>query len=120
MSEQNSKSEKPKDERRYDPELFKKGLRCDLNQYDFLKQCSENGEEGIKRWNEWRSEKQNRHKDIHLEGVSLAEAWRIVKGESKPKPKRKTSGRRKKSSNRSRSRARKNPSRDFGAEFLFI
>lgn len=55
------------------------------------------------------------------EASSLAEAWRIVKGESKPKrkSKSKSSSRRKKSSSR-RSRARRNPSRDFGAEFLFI
>jgi len=41
------------------------------------------------------------------QGVSLKEAWAIVKGESKPKRKSKSSGRRKESS--SRSRARKNP-----------
>jgi len=72
MNESNSKPEK---ERRYDPELLKKGLHCDLEQYDFLKQCSEKGEEGIKVWNEWRSEKKNRHKDIQLEGAPLAECY---------------------------------------------
>jgi hypothetical protein len=75
MDDPNSKPEKPKAERRYDPELLKKGLRCDLDQYDFLKQCSEKGEEGIKEWNHWRSEKQNRHKDIQLEGAALNECY---------------------------------------------
>ena len=37
MNESNSK---PKNERRYDPELLKKGLRCDLDQYEMLKRCS--------------------------------------------------------------------------------
>ena len=51
--------------------------------------------------------------------AAMKKAWREVKGESSPKRKSKSSGRRKKSSSR-RSRARRNPSRDFGAEFLFI
>ena len=75
MDKPTSQAEKPKDGRRYDPYLQKKGLRCDLDQYDFLKQSSEKGEEGIKEWNKWRSEEENRHKDIHLEGVPLAECY---------------------------------------------
>ena len=53
-------------------------------------------------------------------GVSLAEAWAIVKGESEPESKRKRKSRSKSKSSKRRSRARANPSRDFGAEFLFI
>jgi hypothetical protein len=70
---------------------------------------------------EFESASEKAMRTMHEEGVSLAEAWAIVKGESKPKrkSKSKSSGRRKKSSSR-RSRARRNPSRDFGAEFLFI
>ena len=52
------------------------------------------------------------------EADSLAEAWRMVKGESSSKPKRKS--RSKSKSSKRRSRARANPNRDFGAEFLFI
>jgi hypothetical protein len=72
MTEPNSQPEKPKDERRYDPELLKKGLRCDLDQYDFLKQCSEKGEEGIKEWNKWRA---TNKKDIYLEGANFAHQY---------------------------------------------
>jgi len=72
---------------------------------------------------EFESASEKAMRTMHEEGVSLAKAWAIVKGESKPKRKRKSksksSSRRKKSSSR-RSRARRNPSRDFGAEFLFI
>jgi len=74
MDESESKKEnRSGQERRFDPELLKKGLRCDLDQYEFLKQCLEKGDEGINEWNEWRSKKQNRHKDIHLDGVGLGE-----------------------------------------------
>ena len=58
MTEPNSQNEKPKNERRFSQE-----------QYDFLKSCSEKGEEGIKEWNEWR--KNNPDKDILLEGADL-------------------------------------------------
>ena len=43
--------------------------RFDQWQYDFLRQCSEKGEEGIKEWNEWR--KQNPEDDIRLDGADL-------------------------------------------------
>ena len=75
MTEPNSQTDKPEDERRYDPDLLKKGLRCDLDQYEMLKQCSEKGQEGIAEWNKWRSTRENRHKDIHLEGAALAECY---------------------------------------------
>jgi len=55
--------------RRFDPKLLKKGLRCDLDQYGRLKGRSENGDEGIKGWNEWRTE--NLEEDIWLEGADL-------------------------------------------------
>ena len=75
MNETNSQNENPKEERRYDPELKNRGLRCDLDQCEMLKRCSEKGEEGIKEWNKWRSMKQNRHKDFHLEGAPLGECY---------------------------------------------
>ncbi|MFC1634027.1 pentapeptide repeat-containing protein [Planctomycetota bacterium] len=59
MTEPNSQNEKPKEERRFSQE-----------QYDFLKSCSEKGEEGIKEWNEWRKEHPN--KDIFLEGQDFS------------------------------------------------
>lgn len=40
--------------------------RFSQKQYDFLKECSEKGEEGIKEWNEWRE--QNPADDICLDG----------------------------------------------------
>ena len=73
MNEPNSQNEKPKDQRRLDPKLLKRGYRCDLDQYEFLKKCLGKGEEGIKEWNEWRWKKQNRHKDIQLEGAGFEE-----------------------------------------------
>jgi hypothetical protein len=72
----NSQSEKPEKERRYDPDLLKKGLRCDLDQYEMLKRCSD--KKDMTEWNEWRE------KDIHaeiwlqeapLEGAYLKEVW---------------------------------------------
>jgi hypothetical protein len=39
--------------RRFDPELLKKGLRCDLDQYDMLKRCSDrNDMRKSDRWQE--------------------------------------------------------------------
>lgn len=64
MSEPNSQTEKPKDGRRYDPELLKKGLHCDLDQYEMLKRCSD--KKDVTEWNEWR--KKNPDEDILLEG----------------------------------------------------
>jgi len=58
MDESESKNEKPKEERRFSPE-----------QYEFLKECSEKGEEGIKEWNEWR--KKHHDEDILLQGAKL-------------------------------------------------
>ena len=69
MDESESKNEKPKENRRFDPELLKEGLRCDLDQYEFLTECSKTGVEGIKEWNVWR--KKNFVKDILLEGADL-------------------------------------------------
>ena len=78
MTEPNSQKERPKDNRRYDPELLKKGPRCDPDQYDFLKQCSEKGEEGIKEWNEWREKNIQAEiwlQEAPLEGTYLKEVW---------------------------------------------
>jgi hypothetical protein len=58
MNKSESKNEKPKEERRFSQE-----------QYDFLKECSEKGEEGISEWNEWR--KENPEEEIWLEGAKL-------------------------------------------------
>lgn len=78
MGESESKAEKQQNERRFDPELLKKGLRCDLDQYEFLKECSNNEKkgnfaEGIKKWNEWREE--NPDKDIFLEGADFSSCF---------------------------------------------
>ena len=72
MNQQNQQPEKQKD-RRYDPELLKKGLRCDLDQYEFLKECSRKGDEGIKKWNQWR--KEHPAEDILLEGAELIQFY---------------------------------------------
>jgi len=50
-------------ERRFDMELLKKGLRCDLDQYEMLKRCSD--KKDMTEWNEWR--KEHPHEDILLE-----------------------------------------------------
>jgi hypothetical protein len=63
----NSQSEKPEKERRYDPDLLKKGLRCDLDQYEMLKRCSDKND--MTEWNEWREA--NKGIDIYLEGAHL-------------------------------------------------
>ena len=52
MDESKSKEQQQKGQRRFNQE-----------QYDFLKKCSEKGEEGIKEWNEWRKKKENSHKE---------------------------------------------------------
>ena len=62
MTNQKSKSAGG-EERRFDPELLKKGLRCDLDQYERLT------EEGVETSNKWRLE--NRGEDIFLEGANL-------------------------------------------------
>jgi hypothetical protein len=67
MTEPNSQKEKPKDKRRYDPELLKKGLRCDLDQLEMLKRCSEKMD--MTEWKEWR--KEHPYEDILLEGANL-------------------------------------------------
>lgn len=67
MTEPNSQNEKPKGERRYDPELLKKGLRCDLDQYEMLKRCSDKRD--ITEWNEWR--KENMQVKIWLQGAQF-------------------------------------------------
>ncbi len=66
MNESESKNEKPQKKWRLDPELLKKGLRCDLDQYEMLKLCSDNKD--MTEWNKWRKKKENRYKDIELEG----------------------------------------------------
>jgi len=60
MEESKPKDEEPKKERRFDPELLKKGLRCDLEQYEMLKRCSERKD--MTEWNEWRE----KHPDEHI------------------------------------------------------
>ncbi|MBL7154484.1 MAG: pentapeptide repeat-containing protein [Phycisphaerae bacterium] len=71
MDESESKAEESKEERRFDPELLKKGLRCDLDQYKMLKRCSLDG--NIDRWNNWR--KNNPSVDIELEGQDFSRWW---------------------------------------------
>jgi len=67
MNQSNSQPEKQKD-RRYDPELLKKGLRCDLDQYEMLMRCSE--KKDLTEWNEWRFD--NPNEDILLQGADVA------------------------------------------------
>jgi len=71
MNEPNSKSEKPEKKRRYDPELLKKGLRCDLDQYEMLKRCS--GKKDMTEWNQWRNHYPAQ--DVLLEGIDLKDCW---------------------------------------------
>lgn len=68
MNEPNSKAEKPQEKRRYDPELLKKGLHCDLDQYEMLKRCSD--KKDMTEWSEWR--KNNFNEDIFLEGANFS------------------------------------------------
>ncbi len=70
MTEPNSQNEKPKDERRYDPELLKKNLRCDRDQYEMLKRCSDKND--ISEWNKWR---ETNKEDIYLEGANLGNLY---------------------------------------------
>jgi len=71
MNESESKNEKPKEGHRFDPELLKKGLRCDLDQYEMLKRCSD--KKDMTEWNEWR--KAHPTEDILLEGADLKDAY---------------------------------------------
>ncbi len=70
MVESESKDEKPEKQRRLDPELLKKGLRCDLGQYKMLKRCSD--AQDMTEWNKWRRE--NRSMEIFLEGARFSHA----------------------------------------------
>jgi uncharacterized protein YjbI with pentapeptide repeats len=65
MNEPNSKPEQPQDKRRYDPKLRKKGLRCDLDQYEMLKRCWD--KKDMSEWNKWRDE----HSDYNIQDVLL-------------------------------------------------
>ena len=71
MTKKNLKTENTKDKRRFDPELLKKGLRCDLDQYEMLKRCS--NKKDVTEWNEWR----HRHPedDVLLEGANLSSIY---------------------------------------------
>ncbi len=72
MDESKSKKENRNgEERRFDPELLKKGLRCDLDQYEMLLRCAE--KKDITEWNEWREK--NPKEDIFLEGTILDGAY---------------------------------------------
>ncbi len=71
MDKSQSKDGKPERERRLDPELLKKGLRCDLDQYEMLKCCSD--KKDMTEWNQWREIHEK--EDILLEGAYLSEAY---------------------------------------------
>jgi len=69
MDESKSQEDKPNEaERQFDPELLKKGLRCDLDHYGRLKRCSD--KKDMTEWNEWR--KRNADEDILLKGAELS------------------------------------------------
>ncbi|MBN1806545.1 MAG: pentapeptide repeat-containing protein [Sedimentisphaerales bacterium] len=77
MDELEPKNEKTEEEHRFDPELLKKGLHCDLDQYERLKRCSD--KKDMTEWNQWRNKhptvqiilKGARFERAHLEGVVL-------------------------------------------------
>jgi hypothetical protein len=71
MTESNSQPEKPKTERRYDPELLKKGLRRDPDQCKMLKRCSDS--KNTTEWNQWRLK--NPREEIFLEGADFNSAY---------------------------------------------
>jgi uncharacterized protein YjbI with pentapeptide repeats len=68
MTEPKSQNEKPENERRYDPELLEKGLRCDVDQYEMLIQWLESNDRT--KWNEWR--KNHLGESILLEGADFS------------------------------------------------
>jgi len=71
MDESESKKENRNgQEYRFDPELLKEGLHCDLDQYEMLKRCSD--KKDITEWNNWREE--YRTVEILLEGAYLVGA----------------------------------------------
>jgi len=68
MDESESKKENQNGQkRRFDPELLKKGLSCDLDQYEMLKRCSD--KENMAEWHSWLQEHSN--EEIWLEGADL-------------------------------------------------
>ena len=73
MNQSNSQAEKPQKEPRYDPELLKKGLRCDLGQYEMLKRCSD--KKDMTKWNEWREE--HPEENVELNGQDFS-SWYLV------------------------------------------
>ena len=71
MSKSESKEQKPEKQRRFDPELLKQGYRCDLDQYEMLKRCSD--QKDMTEWNEWRENHPD--KDILLEGADFSRLY---------------------------------------------
>jgi hypothetical protein len=72
MDESESKKHKPNEgQRRLDPELLKKGLRCDLDQYEMLKRCHEKRD--MTEWNKWRHS--HPKTDIFLDGANLSSLY---------------------------------------------
>ena len=67
MAELQSKNENPEKDRRLDPELLKKGLRCDLDQYEMLKRCSR--KKDVTEWNEWCANHTHGTSEVLLEGA---------------------------------------------------
>ena len=72
----NQKNQQPKEqkEHRFDPELLKIGLHCDLDQLEMLMSCS--GKKDITVWNDWR--KEHPDVDIWLEGANIAQAKKVT------------------------------------------
>lgn len=70
MTEGKNNSSEPNQQpenNRFDQELLKGGLRCDLDQYEMLKRCSE--KKDMTEWNKWREE--NKGGEIWLQGAIL-------------------------------------------------
>jgi uncharacterized protein YjbI with pentapeptide repeats len=71
MNKPSPNNSAPKQERRFDTELLKKGLRCDLDQYDMLKRCSD--KKDMTEWNQWRVN--NPEAKILLQGALLDKSY---------------------------------------------
>ena len=68
MTDQNSKTKN--DQQRFDPELLKKGLRCDLDQYEMLKRCADKND--MTEWNKYYET--HLYEKIWLQGAYLVNA----------------------------------------------
>ena len=71
MDESKPKEQNPEKHHKFDPELLKKGYRCNLDQYKILKGCSD--DKDITNWNNWRKEHPN--ENIWLQNQDFTGWW---------------------------------------------